>query len=310
MKDPGISRSDNWNFPTNQGLSIDWVGRVHRGTPWQTIFLKSTNFLLETSNFQQGLLNWEHWTGNSVVRPDWSNPALLVPDALFTAPTNDWHLVTLLNDFFNTNDVHTLVSPNLATAQTWEALLDGMTVLTNSGLGQLTPILISSNSPQVDFVSDGLLNARASQPDQLFRNVGDVLAAPELSVASPYLDPSSFRTLTDDVLEAIPAQLISRLRSDSIVTLIPASNPPLLQFTGMDGYSYAVEVSSDLLNWTPISNSIVLKTASSNFTPSNATSAPPPPFVPPAVILHKRRGCSTGVQISIPKKAEKDLRFR
>lgn len=34
VKDPGILRPDNWNFPTNQGLSIDWVGRVHRGTPW------------------------------------------------------------------------------------------------------------------------------------------------------------------------------------------------------------------------------------------------------------------------------------
>lgn len=205
------------------------------------------------------------------MRPNWPNAALIAPDALFTTPTNDWHLVSLLNDFFNTNDVHTLVSPNLATAQTWEALLDGMTVLTNSGLGQLTPVFISSNSPKTALIAEGLLDARASQPNQVFRNVGDVLATPELSVASPYLDPTISSNFTDDILEEIPAQLISRLRPDSIVTSVPASNPPLLQFTGMDGYSYAVEMSSDLLNWTSISTNFP-ENGLFNFAPAGATS--------------------------------------
>ena len=46
LKDPGVTRSDDWNFPTNQPLRIDWIGAVHRGTPWQTVYLKSTNLLL------------------------------------------------------------------------------------------------------------------------------------------------------------------------------------------------------------------------------------------------------------------------
>lgn len=39
-KDPLIRRSDDWQFPANKFPNIGWLGRVHRGTPWQTIYLK------------------------------------------------------------------------------------------------------------------------------------------------------------------------------------------------------------------------------------------------------------------------------
>ena len=39
-KDPLIRRSDDWQFLTNKFPNIGWLGRVHRGTPWQTIYLK------------------------------------------------------------------------------------------------------------------------------------------------------------------------------------------------------------------------------------------------------------------------------
>ena len=34
-------RSDYWDFPTNLLSNLSWLGRVHRGTPWQTLYLKS-----------------------------------------------------------------------------------------------------------------------------------------------------------------------------------------------------------------------------------------------------------------------------
>ena len=34
-------RSDDWQFPTNKFPNLGWIGRVHRGTPWQTVYLKS-----------------------------------------------------------------------------------------------------------------------------------------------------------------------------------------------------------------------------------------------------------------------------
>ncbi len=44
-KDPLVSSSDYWDFPTNKLPTVGWLGRVHRGTPWQTVYLKSTNIL-------------------------------------------------------------------------------------------------------------------------------------------------------------------------------------------------------------------------------------------------------------------------
>src|SRR5207302_1458543 len=79
VKDPSVTRSDDWDFPTNKYPNIGWLGRVHRGTPWQTIYLKSpgvftlpnnrTNFNIfgEVSANTGGinvLFNWMKWTGN------------------------------------------------------------------------------------------------------------------------------------------------------------------------------------------------------------------------------------------------------
>src|SRR5208283_3479596 len=41
VKDPLITGSDAWDFPIAEPLSPTWLGRIHRGTPWQTIYLKS-----------------------------------------------------------------------------------------------------------------------------------------------------------------------------------------------------------------------------------------------------------------------------
>ena len=45
FKDPLVWDSDNWDFPTNLYPTVGWIGRVHRGTPWQTVYLKSSNVL-------------------------------------------------------------------------------------------------------------------------------------------------------------------------------------------------------------------------------------------------------------------------
>ena len=41
FKDPGIQRSDDWDFPVHTLPTLGWLGRIHRGTPWQTVYLKS-----------------------------------------------------------------------------------------------------------------------------------------------------------------------------------------------------------------------------------------------------------------------------
>src|SRR5207247_645634 len=41
IRDPGMFNSDAWNFPANLIVNPALLGRVHRGTPWQTLYLKA-----------------------------------------------------------------------------------------------------------------------------------------------------------------------------------------------------------------------------------------------------------------------------
>ena len=88
----GISR------PT-QTPDASWLGRVHRGTPWQTLYLKAPGATLPS---------WMQWTGNGQLLTNWNGSYGLTYDAFFTQPTNDWRLASLLVSLLNTNDPRTL----------------------------------------------------------------------------------------------------------------------------------------------------------------------------------------------------------
>src|SRR6185436_13341949 len=74
-KDPLIDNSDAWEFPTNKYPTVGWLGRVHRGTPWQTIYMKAPEVNME---------RWTNWSGST-------NVFL----ARMSMPTNDWRLFDL-----------------------------------------------------------------------------------------------------------------------------------------------------------------------------------------------------------------------
>ncbi len=57
-------------------------------------------------------------------------------------------------------------------------------------------------------------------------------------------------------MEKIPSQLLSRVRADSFATISPLTKGLLLRFSGYDGYPYAVQSSSDLINWTSVSTNL------------------------------------------------------
>src|SRR5256884_2736933 len=105
LKDPLITQSDDWDFPTNKFPNLGWLGRVHRGTPWQTVYLKAS---VEPTN------NWAKWSGS-----DGSHP------------TNDWHLVGLFTTALNDNAARGLLSVNQTNSAAWSAVLGGVSVLTN-----------------------------------------------------------------------------------------------------------------------------------------------------------------------------------
>jgi hypothetical protein len=230
VKDWNVNRSDDWDFPTNKFPNIGWMGRLHRGTPWQTVFLKSTNFTQKAANFLAGLQNWSQWSGNStilgfpavtnmVVPGIWTNFVQLgyVPDWFFTTPTNDWHILDLFTTAFNENAGRGQLSVNQTNLAAWSAVLSGVNVLTNmpTGVGNMfiepagayNPLVAS---PLVTIVN-GINNTRTNFPHHAFARMGDILATPELTMASPYLTARNSGAINDAVIERIPQQILGLL---------------------------------------------------------------------------------------------------
>jgi hypothetical protein len=262
VKDP-VARlyatSDDWGFPTNQTSGVNWLGHVHRGTPWQTVYLKAPG---------TSLTNWVHWTGNDLLVTNFGQLSTsLVPlngviyDASLTQPTNDWRLASMLASLLSTNDPRQFLSANQASVPAWEGALDGMVVLTNNEgpypPNGLASLVMSSNSPQAATIATALDAMRSSQRDHYFPNPGDLLATPELSTASPWLDTSAvdqmYFSLTDEAYEAIPSQLLARLRADSVGAVVQNGGALQIQFSGIDGLAYAIQVSSNLHDWASLS---------------------------------------------------------
>jgi hypothetical protein len=238
LKDPLVSSSDDWDFPAGQSLNPDWIGQVHRGTPWQTIFLKATNILANATTFNA----WTNWTGDSDAT-----------DAAAMAPVQDWQLASLLTSLFNTNSLASLFSVNNPDPDAWQGLLNGLIASTNIP-DQFDSVLISSNSPQASAIANAIESERAAQPGQIFSDVGDILATAQLAEQSPFLTGLNPNTdISDAAYELIPSQLLSLLRVDSIGSVVLMNGQPVVQFTGYDGHAYAIQASSDLVNWVNIS---------------------------------------------------------
>jgi hypothetical protein len=237
-RDPLVSQSDDWDFSDGQNTGLIWLGQVHRGTPWQTIYLKSPDILASPN----GLSVWTNWTGDA-------NPA----DAIALAPTQDWQLASLLAVMFNTNNLGPLFSVNNPNPNAWRGLLNSVTALTNTAPGQFDAIVIASNSPQASIIANAIQTVRSGQRNELFLDAGDVFTTPQLSTESPFLNTASANGINDEAYEAVPAQLLPLIRADSIGTVLTTNGQMVIQFTGYDGHTYAIQSSANLVDWTNIS---------------------------------------------------------
>ncbi len=238
IKDASIFNSDSWNFPNGQPLSIAWLGQVHRGTPWQTVYLKS------------GIVNlsaWQTWTGDT-------NPQ----DALLSQPTNDWRIASLLVSLLNTNSPRDLLSVNQINLTNWSSTFsNGITVLSNLSPGQFASMIMDSNSPQTAVIVNGINAVRTNQPGGYFHDLSAVLAAPELTMNSPWLNTGLGPNAVSDVAyEMIPSQILGSLRADSEASLLFAAGQLQLRFTGFDGFPYVVQASANLRDWSAIGSAI------------------------------------------------------
>ena len=225
LKDPQVRLSDDWEFPTNKFGNLGAIGRVHRGTPWQTIYLKAPDAA-------PGLINptWQNWCGNWDAR-----------DAVGNRPVSDRFLFEHFTVAPNPNATRGQLSMNNNELAAWSAVISGVqnlhSALTDGDfrdsrlLSRLASTAIppaggaGGNSP-LGLVVEAINRTRANKalfPAQTFTNLGNLLAVPELTTSSPFLttnltttisDIQHQRGLTDAAYERIPQQIMSLLRGD------------------------------------------------------------------------------------------------
>jgi hypothetical protein len=207
LKDPMVRSSEDWDFPNSKFPNIGWLGRVHRGTPWQTVYLKSA------------VADPNDWLAQSV---DWR-----------THPTNDWRLVDLFTVAQNTNASRGQLSINQTNRAAWSAVLSGVSVFSNGSVPDQTAIdafqnwllppplytnlLIEPNSTnQLIPLVNAINSRRTALPRGTFDRLSELLAVPELTMASPFLNTTSPDQLkgglTDEAYEQLPRRILSLLR--------------------------------------------------------------------------------------------------
>ena len=230
-RDPLAWGSDNWDFPTNLYPTVGWIGRVHRGTPWQTVDLKSTNILFGKNSLNQniGTNTWANWTGD--LQKDYSGRYF---DAVNSAPAGDRLLFDIFTTRFSDNAVRGTLPINQSGLAAWSALFSGMVALSNSAPNNVNAasdltylnLLINpagvdvSNSPiwQIINGTNGINATRANTnlfTSQVFTHLGDLLQTPALTERSPFLDLNTAQSkygISDELYEWLPQQMMGLVR--------------------------------------------------------------------------------------------------
>ena len=226
-RDPMVSQPDFWAFPANKFPTVGWLGRVHRGTPWQSVYLKSVDIL--SQNYGTGTNTWVNWTGNPNSY-----------DATNAAPTQDW----LLFDFFSTapndNATRGTLSVNQSAANydpdgipadanpaaglaAWSAVFSGMVVPNPTNAANYTVINPVGPNPAGSPLWQIVTNINGTRANfknteglvGVFEHQGDILATPALSNPSlfyPTVNPGQF---SDQMYEWLPQQALSLLRDST-----------------------------------------------------------------------------------------------
>jgi hypothetical protein len=203
-----VRQSDDWDFPTNKFPNLGELGRVHRGTAWQTVYLKSE------------VASKEQWQLQS-----------LYP---LTHPTNDWKMMDLFTVAPHPNAARGQLSVNQTNLPAWSAVLSEVLVLSNTtprsalGISNVAPqfefvrIDPKAHSTQLQKIVEGISRTRLKHRNSdgsagVFNRMGHVLSVPELTVKSPFLNQASDLelnySLNDAAYERIPQQILSLLKA-------------------------------------------------------------------------------------------------
>jgi hypothetical protein len=177
------------------------IGRVHRGTPWQTIFLKAD------PNSASYFKKWPKWV-HQVVE---TNGAVLTANY----PTNDWSMLDLFTVAVNGNAAYGALSVNQTNIAPWAAVFSGATLPVSGG----TAVFHPTNTEQIldgytaYTYSNSINYVRARKSGGVFHRAGEILEAQTLTLRSPFVGNYLTDTnVTDRVIEALPQTSMSLLK--------------------------------------------------------------------------------------------------
>jgi len=225
VKDPLVWQSQDWDFPAYKFPTVGWLGRVHRGTPWQTVYLKSFDVLRETivkgaTISYVGTNTWSQWTGDTQLANGQNY------DAANSAPVQDRLLFDVFTTALNDNATRGQLSVNVAAGETnnplaglaaWSAVFSGVIPLADTPVTPFFNPLTEQGVQHANLVTNytalspinpagragassilggivtniNLTRTAFTNADGLagsFEHVGDILTAPQLTVQSPFLN--------------------------------------------------------------------------------------------------------------------------
>jgi hypothetical protein len=239
IKDSLVWRPDDWNFPSGKYPSVGWIGRVHRGTAWQSVYLKASDVLANAdNNGNTGISSWAIWTGD-LQTVNKNNQREYYRSGL-SAPLQDIGLFDLFTTRLNENAARGTLSVNVGAGQgadgglaAWSAVFSGLVALTNtttspsiSKVPAYTNLIVSpagvagGNSALGTIVTNinGIRSGyrTAGGLTGTFTSVGDILRVPALTEKSPFLnwnntDQQKFG-ISDQLYEWLPQQIVGLLR--------------------------------------------------------------------------------------------------
>jgi hypothetical protein len=191
------------------------------------------------------LKDWIKWTGDSI---PWSGGTNNVLDAFLDRPAQDRLLFDTFTAAINENATRGQLSVNQTNLAAWSAVLSGVIVISNNvDNGTATNVIVippaGIYNPFLPLVSPGGglvqtnplvriwqgINATRANfflfPNRVFNHLGDVLAAPQLTEQSPFLNFSRMQYadaggVSDEMVERIPQQIMGLLTLEHTPRLV------------------------------------------------------------------------------------------
>lgn len=220
LRDPGLLHPEYWDFPTGPFANVGWLGRVHRGTPWQSVYLKS--------RAPNSIDDWRKHSGN---QRHLNCASLMIPP-------RDWELLDIFTTAPHPNATRGRLSINQTNLAAWSAVLSGavtsepiphpddpsFTAATNvimapAAIDPAIARIVDGINLQRELVSSNRYDKYLFAP---FNKLGDLLSTPELSDGSPFLNvdpnrfdgykPSGTAIVSDADYERIPQQILSLVK--------------------------------------------------------------------------------------------------